>query len=90
MSNAEDHLTGLVDHSSYQRFKWLATTYFCILLGLVVATASSMQIFAVMGMQLGNPKMDMVLTGLFIGGLVYPVHQVIGNIWDIITKLAKK
>lgn len=90
VSIAEHHLGSLVDHSSYRRFKWLVITYFCILLGLLVATATSMQIFAIMGIQLGIPKLDMVLTGLFIGGLVYPVHQVIGNIWDILTKLAKK
>lgn len=90
VNNAENNLDRLVDHSSYRRFKWSVITYFSILLGLLVATVTSMQIFATMGMQLSNPKLDTVLTGLFIGGLVYPVHQVIANIWEIITKLVKK
>jgi hypothetical protein len=89
-NNAETYLDRLVDHSSYKRFKWSVVTYFSILLGLLVAIVTSMQIFTIMGIQLSNPKVDMVLTGLFIGGLVYPVHQVIANIWDILTKLVKK
>jgi hypothetical protein len=89
-NSAENNVQKLVDFSNYQRFRSSVSNYFSILLGVLVATATSMQIFAIMGVQLSNPKMDIFLTGLFIGGLVYPVHQVIANIWDILTKLVKK
>jgi len=90
VNNADAQLDRLTNHSSYLRVKSAISTYFCILLGLLIATATSMQIFAVMGVQLSNPRMDVILTGIFIGGLVFPVHQVIANIWDILTKLVKK
>lgn len=90
VNNAENRLDSVVDFSAYRRVKLSVTNYFSVLLGVLVATATSMQIFGIMGVQLNNPKLDMFLTGLFIGGLVYPVHQVIANIWDILTKLVKK
>ena len=90
LETAEERLSHLHDSSTYLDFKRSTVVYLCLLLGLVIATASSLQIFAVMGIQLGDPKVDMVLTGLVIGGLVRPVHVLINNFWDILTKLVKK
>ncbi len=90
LETAENNLDHLVDSRNYQRVKWSAISYFSILLGLLISAATSLQIFSIMGVQLDNPKIDMILTGLLIGGLVYPVHQVIGNLWEILTNLAKR
>ena len=90
LETAENNLDHLVDSRNYQRVKWSAISYFSILLGLLISAATSLQIFSIMGVQLDNPKIDMTLTGPLIGGLVYPVHQVIGNLWEILTNLAKR
>lgn len=90
MMAAEGNLGRLLDSADYLDSKRTAVTYLCLLFGMMVATASSLQIFAVMGVHLGNPKVDMVLTGLVIGGLVSPVHVLINNFWDILAKLVKK
>ena len=64
LETAENNLDHLVDSRNYQRVKWSAISYFSILLGLLIAAATSLQIFSIMGVQLDNPKIDTTLTGL--------------------------
>ncbi len=74
---AEDALSQVTASDSYRNAKRAASIYLGLLLGLIVATASSMQMFALMGIKAGNPRIDVIITGLVIGSGSAPVHSLI-------------
>jgi hypothetical protein len=74
---AEDQLSDATASDSYRNAKRAACIYLGLLLGLVVATASSLQMFALMGVKVGDPRIDVIVTGLVIGSGSAPVHSLI-------------
>jgi hypothetical protein len=77
LKNAEQQLSQVTDSDHYKNAKRAATIFLGLLLGIVVATASSLQMFALMGIKVGNPKIDVIITGLVIGSGSTPVHSLI-------------
>jgi hypothetical protein len=77
LRTAEDQLGQVTDSDNYKNAKRAAAIYLGLLLGLIVATASSLQMFAMMGIALPHPKIDVVITGLVIGSGSAPVHSLI-------------
>jgi len=74
---AEDQLSDATASDSYRNAKRAASIYLGLLLGLIVATASSLQMFALMGVKVGDPRIDVIVTGLVIGSGSAPVHSLI-------------
>jgi hypothetical protein len=74
---AENALNDVTASDSYRNAKRAASIYLGLVLGLFVATASSMQMFALMGVKVGNPRIDVIVTGLVIGSGSTPVHSLI-------------
>ena len=74
---AEDQLSDATASDSYRNAKRAACIYLGLLLGLIVATASSLQMFALMGVKVGDPRIDVIVTGLVIGSGSAPVHSLI-------------
>ena len=74
---AEVQLSQITSSDNYRNVKRAATIYLGLVLGLIVATAGSMQMFAMMGISVGNPKIDVIVTGLVIGSGSGPVHSLI-------------
>ena len=74
---AEEQLSQITSSDNYRNAKRAGTIYLGLLLGLIVATAGSMQMFAMMGIGVGNAKIDVIVTGLVIGSGSGPVHSLI-------------
>jgi hypothetical protein len=74
---AEEQLSQITSSDHYRNAKRAASIYLGLLLGLIVATAGSMQMFAMMGISVGNPKIDVIVTGVVIGSGSGPVHSLI-------------
>jgi hypothetical protein len=74
---AEGQLSDATASDSYRNAKRAASIYLGLLLGLIVATASSLQMFALMGVKVGDPRIDVIVTGLVIGSGSAPVHSLI-------------
>jgi hypothetical protein len=74
---AEDQLLQVTSSDHYRNTKRATAIYLGLLLGLIVATAGSLQMFAMMGISMGNPKIDVIVTGLVIGSGSAPVHSLI-------------
>jgi hypothetical protein len=77
---AEDQLNEVTSSDNYRNTKRALAIYIGLLLGLAVATVSSLRMFAMMGITLPSPvgqKLDVIFTGLVIGGGSAPVHSLI-------------
>jgi len=74
---AEDELSAAATSDNYKNAKRAASIYMGLLIGLIVATASSLQMLALMGVTVSNAKVDVVITGLVIGSGSAPVHSLI-------------
>jgi len=74
---AEDQMSQIASSDSYRTAKRAVSIYLGLLLGLIVATVGSLQMFAMMGVAMGHPKVDVIITGLVIGGGSAPVHSLI-------------
>jgi hypothetical protein len=74
---AGDQLSDATVWDNYRNIKRAASIYLGLLLGLIVATASSLQMFALMGVKVGDPRIDVIVTGLVIGSGSAPVHPLI-------------
>ncbi len=77
LRNAELQLSQVTDSDHYINAKRAAAIFLGLLLGIVIATASSLQMFALMGVKVGNPRIDVIITGLVIGSGSAPVHSLI-------------
>lgn len=87
---AENELLRVTDHISYRVAKRAACAYISIFLGTTLALVGSLQMFALLGIRISNPRIDVFLTGIVIGGIVFPVHSVIVNFVDIVKHYIKK
>jgi len=77
LKSAEAELSLVTDSNGYKNAKRAASIYMGLLLGIIVATASSLQMFALMGIKVGDPRIDVIITGLVIGSGSAPVHSLI-------------
>jgi len=77
LDDAEKQLDGVTSSDGYRNAKRAFSIYLGLLLGVVVATASSLQMFAMLGVKVGDPKVDVIITGLVIGSGSTPVHSLI-------------
>jgi hypothetical protein len=77
LRNAESQLSQVTDSDHYKNAKRAAAIFLGLLLGIIIATASSLQMFALMGVKVGNPRIDVIITGLVIGSGSAPVHSII-------------
>jgi len=77
LQTAEAQLSQVTASSGYRNAKRAASIYLGLLLGLIVATASSLQMFALMGVKVGDPRIDVIVTGFVIGSGSAPVHSLI-------------
>jgi hypothetical protein len=75
--NAEQELSEVTSSDGYRNAKRAATIFLGLLLGLIVATASSLQMFAMLGVKVFNARADVIITGLVIGSGSAPVHSLI-------------
>jgi hypothetical protein len=74
---AEQELSGVTSSDGYRNAKRAASIFLGLLMGLIVATASSLQMFAMLGVKVFDPKVDVIVTGLVIGSGSAPVHSLI-------------
>lgn len=77
LTSAEKQLADVVNSDGYRNAKRAGSIYLGLLLGLLVATASSLQMFAMMGVKVGSARVDVIITGLVIGSGAAPVHSLI-------------
>ncbi len=77
LETAEEQLNQVTDSDGYKNAKRAASICIGLLLGLMVAAASSLQMFALMGVKVGDPRIDVFVTGLVIGCGSTPVHSLI-------------
>ncbi len=77
LQTAEGQLSQVTVSDGYRNAKRAGSIFLGLLLGLVVASASSLQMFALMGIKVGNPRIDVIITGLVIGSGSAPVHSLI-------------
>jgi hypothetical protein len=77
LRTAEGQLSQVTDSDKYKNAKRAASIFIGLLLGLGVATAGSLQMFALMGVNVGHPRVDVIITGLVIGSGSAPVHSLI-------------
>ncbi len=75
---AEDNLTSATDSDGYRAAKAAASIILGLMLGVIVAQLASLQMFALMGVNVVPIKVDIFITGLVIGSGSYPVHSLVG------------
>ncbi len=78
LSDAECELASAVSSPSYKNVKRAASIVLGLWLGLIVATASQLQMFAMLGIDVAPARVDVLVTGLVIGSGSYPVHSLVG------------
>lgn len=74
---AEQRLVEYLDSPLYRSGKGAATFFGGLLIGLAIALASQIRMFALLGIEV-NAVIDMLVTGLIIGTGSAPVHALIG------------
>jgi hypothetical protein len=88
LESAEARLSQVTKVRSYKSFKLFATTYLGLLAGLIIATATSLQLFALMGARIGDPRIDVIIGGLAIGAGSGLIHSVFKFLTDITGRFA--
>lgn len=83
LKSAEDQLLQITSSEQYKNVKRAATVFLGLLLGLMVATAGSMQMLSMMGISVGSAKIDVIVTGLVIGSGSGPVHSLINILQSV-------
>ncbi len=78
LAEAEINLNSVTASARYKSAKATASILVGLLLGVIVAEATSLQMFALLGIDAVPAKLDAFMTGLFIGSGAYPVHSVVG------------
>jgi hypothetical protein len=76
VADAEASLSGASLYESYTAVKTVAWTVVGLLLGVIIAALGQFQIFAILGIGSVPARIDVLTTGLVIGGLSFPVHLV--------------
>ena len=78
LEKAESNLADLTSSESYISAKAAASIVVGLMLGVVIAAIGQLQMFAMLGIGLVPPQIDVLITGLVIGSGSYPVHSLVG------------
>lgn len=78
LKTAEANLAGVTSSDGYIRAKAAASIVVGLMLGVVIAALGQLQMFAMLGIGLVPPRVDVLITGLVIGSGSYPVHSLVG------------
>ena len=78
LKDAEGNLAAVTSSDSYIRAKGAASIVVGLMLGVIVAALSQLQMFAMLGIGLVPARIDVLITGLIIGSGAYPVHSLVG------------
>lgn len=78
LSDAENNLDAVTSSDSYISAKSAASIVLGLMLGVVIAGISQMQMFALLGIAAVPARFDVLITGLVIGSGSYPVHSLVG------------
>ena len=78
LESAEENLSDLSQSDGYRGVKAAASVILGLMLGVIVAQLGSLQMFALMGVDVVPVKFDIFITGLIIGSGSYPVHSLVG------------
>jgi hypothetical protein len=78
LAEAEESLASAAIADSYKSAKAAATIVLGLMLGVIIATLGSLQMFALLGIEAIPARVDVFVTGLVIGSGSYPVHSLVG------------
>jgi len=78
LKDAEGNLSGVTSSDGYIRAKGAASIIVGLMLGVIVAGLSQLQMFAMLGIGGVPARIDVLITGLIIGSGSYPVHSLVG------------
>ncbi len=78
LTEAERNLSSLTASASYRKAKTSACIIVGLLLGVIVARMTSLQMFAMLGVASVPANLDVLLTGFVIGTGTYPLHSLVG------------
>lgn len=78
LKDAEGNLSAVTSSDSYIRAKGAASIIVGLMLGVIVAGLSQLQMFAMLGIGGVPARIDVLITGLIIGSGSYPVHSLVG------------
>lgn len=77
VETAEQRLSDVVNFDGYKSYKRALSVVIGLWLGVLVATAGALRMFASLGITV-EPHVDVILTGIIIGTGSNPVHSLIG------------
>lgn len=75
---AKDRLEDYLDSPQYTSWKKTVSLVTGLVLGLLIAIGTGLQMFALLGVDVRAPWIDVIVTGLIIGTGSAPVHALIG------------
>jgi len=78
LENAEGNLAAATSSPSYVNAKAAASIVLGLMLGVIIAAVSQLQMFAMLGIGIVPAQIDVLITGLVIGSGSYPVHSLVG------------
>jgi len=78
LENAEGNLSAVTSSDSYISSKAAASIILGLMLGVVISAIGQLQMFAMLGIGIVPPQIDVLITGLVIGSGSYPVHSLVG------------
>jgi hypothetical protein len=78
LKDAEGNLSAVTSSDGYIRVKAAASIIVGLMLGVIVAGLSQLQMFAMLGIDVVPARIDVLITGLIIGSGSYPVHSLVG------------
>jgi opacity protein-like surface antigen len=78
LKDAEGNLSAVTSSDGYIRAKGAASIVVGLMLGVIVAGLSQLQMFAMLGIGVVPARIDVLITGLIIGSGAYPVHSLVG------------
>ena len=78
LKDAEGNLSAVTSSDGYIRAKGAASIIVGLMLGVIVARMSQLQMFSLLGIDGVPPNFDVLITGLIIGSGSYPVHSLVG------------
>ena len=78
LENAEGNLAAATSSDSYVNAKAAASIVLGLMLGVIIAGVGQLQMFAMLGIGIVPPQIDVLITGLVIGSGSYPVHSLVG------------
>ena len=78
LENAEGNLSAVTSSDSYISAKAAASIILGLMLGVIIAAIGQLQMFAMLGIGIVPPQIDVLITGLVIGSGSYPVHSLVG------------